>query len=232
MKITILTLFPQMFTGPFDHSIVKKANEKKLINIEFINIRDFGIGNHKIVDDTEYGGGIGMVMKVDVIHAAIKKIKLEKQNSKLKQKIILLSATGKKYNQKKAVELSKHDHLILICGHYEGIDERIKKYIDEEISIGDFILTGGEIPAMLIADSVTRLIEGVLPKGATEEESFSEIDGNTHLEYPHYTKPQIYENENVPEVLLSGNHKEIKKWRKEKALIATKKLRPDLLKEK
>jgi len=222
MKITILTLFPEMFSGPFDYSIVKRAKEKNLIEIEFVNIRDFGIGSHKMIDDTAYGGGVGMVMKVDVLHNAIKHIK----KKGIKSKTVLLSASGKTYNQKIAKEYSELDHLILICGHYEGIDERISNYIDEEISIGDYVLTGGEIPAMIITDSITRLIKGVLPEGAADNESFS-FEGL--LEYPHYTKPQEYEGHKVPEILLSGNHPEINKWRKEKAVEKTKKIRPDLI---
>jgi tRNA (guanine37-N1)-methyltransferase len=216
-----------MFVGPFDYSIVKRAKEKGLLEIEFVNIRDFGEGPHKMVDDTEYGGGIGMLMKVDVLHRAIEHAKKQMANSK----IILLSASGKQFKQETAKHFSELDHLILICGHYEGVDERIKHYIDEEISIGDYVLTGGEIPAMLITDSITRLIPGVLPQGATEDESFSEIDNETLLEYPHYTKPQTYENQSVPEVLLSGNHAEIKKWRYGQALEKTNKVRPDLLKK-
>ncbi|HVF69836.1 MAG TPA: tRNA (guanosine(37)-N1)-methyltransferase TrmD [Xanthomonadales bacterium] len=239
MKITILTLFPTMFKGPFDQSIIKNAIDKDLFEIEFVDIRNWGIGKHKMVDDTEYGGGIGMVLKVDVLHQAIEKSKINppageagNQKSKIQEKVVLLSATGKAYNQAKAQEFSKLDHLILICGHYEGVDERVKKYIDEEISVGDFVLTGGEIPAMMIADSIARLIPGVLPRGATENESFSEIDQQTLLEYPHYTKPRIYNENQVPEVLLSGNHPEIEKWRKNKSLEVTKKLRPDLLKKR
>ena len=233
MKISILTLFPEMFAGPFDYSIVKRAQDKGLIEIEWVNIRDFGEGKHRIVDDTEYGGGIGMLMKVDVIHKAIEHAKMangkwQTENSK----VVLLSASGKTFKQKTAQEYSQLDHLILICGHYEGIDTRIKNYIDEEISIGDFILTGGEIPAMLIADSVTRLINGVLPEGATEDESFSDNNGETLLEYPHYTKPQVYDNHTVPEVLLSGNHAAIKQWRIEQSRKKTQKLRPDLTKTK
>jgi tRNA (guanine37-N1)-methyltransferase len=228
MTITIITLFPEMFVGPFDHSIVKRAREKNLIEINFVNIRDFGIGNHKMVDDTEYGGGIGMLMRVDVIHAAIEHAKALKPANKTK--IVLMSAAGKPFKQEIAKHFSQLDHLILICGHYEGFDERIKNYIDEEVSIGDFILTGGEIPAMLITDGVTRLIQGVLPDGATEDESFSNVDNETLLEYPHYTKPQNYNNSTVPEILLSGDHAKIKAWRHEQAIEKTKKIRPDLLK--
>ncbi len=230
MKITILTLFPEMFAGPFDHSIIKRAKEKGLVDIAFVNIRDFGIGKHKMVDDTSYGGGIGMVMKVDVLHRAVQNAQCKTQSAQCREKIVLLSASGKTFKQEVAKEFSHVDHLILICGHYEGVDERIKQYIDAEISIGDFVLTGGEIPAMLIADSVTRLIPGVLPEGATEDESFSEQNGETLLEYPHYTKPQIYDNQAVPDILLSGDHKKIAAWKREQAIEKTTKIRPDLLK--
>lgn len=225
MKISIITLFPEMFKGPFEHSIVKRAIDKKLIEINFINIRDFGIGKHKIVDDTPYGGGNGMVLRVDILEKAIESTKDKKYNGK-EQKVVLLSAHGKTFDQKKAKEYSKIKHLILLCGHYEGFDERIKNFIDEEVSIGDFILTGGEIPAMLIADSVSRLIKGVIKKDSSRLESFS-----PYLEHPHYTKPQVYKNLKVPKVLLSGNHKEINNWRKEQSIKATSKLRPDLIRK-
>lgn len=226
MKISILTLFPQMFEGPFDYSIVKRAIDKKLIELKFIDIRDFGIGKHKLVDDTPYGGGDGMVFRADVIENAIKSSR-DKKLKKSEEKVILLSAHGKNFDQQVARDFSKLKHLIIICGHYEGFDERIKNYIDEEISVGDFILTGGEIPAMLITDSVTRLVSGVIKMGSSENESFSPL-----LEHPHYTKPQIYNNLKVPQVLISGNHGEINKWRKEQSLKITKKLRPDLIKLK
>lgn len=234
MKISILTLFPEMFAGPFDHSIIKRAKEKGLIEIEFINIRDFGEGKHKMVDDTEYGGGIGMLMKVDVVHKAIQHAKETfsetSNNESMKQWVVLMSASGKTFKQELAKQYAQLDHLIIICGHYEGIDERIKHFIDEEISIGDFVLTGGEIPAMIITDSVTRLIKGVLPVGATEDESFSENNEEILLEYPHYTKPQIYNDYEVPQILLSGDHKKIAAWRREQAINKTKELRPDLIK--
>lgn len=229
MRFTVLTLFPEMFVGPFDHSIIKNALRNGIIKIDYANIRDFGEGKHKMVDDTEYGGGIGMVMKVDVLSKTIDSAKCDKKLN-CKEKVILLCATGKTYVQKIAKQYSTLNHLIIICGHYEGVDERIKKYIDEEISIGDFVLTGGEIPAMLIIDSVSRLVKDVLPEGATEDESFSEIDGKTLLEYPHYTKPQDYRNDHVPNILLSGNHPKIKEWRQQKALEVTQKNRPDLIK--
>lgn len=201
-----------MFTGPFDASIIKRAKEKGKVAIDLINIRDFGLGKHKVVDDTPYGGGIGMVMRVDVLNSTIEKTKCN--NNKCMERIVLLSASGKKFNQQKAEEYSKADHIILICGHYEGIDERIKKYIDDEISIGDFVLTGGELPAMLITDAVVRLLPGVLKNGATENESFSFApEGKRLLEYPQYTKPQTFEGHSVPEVLLNGNHKQINQWR-------------------
>jgi len=224
MKITILTLFPEMFQGPFNLSIIKRAKEKKLINIKYINIRDFGIGKHKLVDDTPYGGGNGMVLRVDVLHKAIEKAR-DKKLKRDAQKIILLGAKGKTFNQRTAESFSKLKHLIIICGHYEGFDERIKNFVDEEISVGDFILTGGEIPAMLITDSVVRLIKGVIRDGSATFESFSPF-----LEHPQYTKPQKYENLSVPEILLSGNHERIETWRKKESVNITSKLRPDLIK--
>lgn len=233
MKISILTLFPEMFVGPFDESIIKRAQEKKIVEIEYINIRDFGIGTHKMVDDTPYGGGIGMVLKVDVLHKAIEHAKstfIKQSNNKTaKQLVILTSASGKPFKQQIAKDFSKLDHLILICGHYEGIDDRITKYIDMEISIGDFVLTGGELPAMVIADSVVRLLDGAITQGAVEDESFS-MEPQL-LEYPHYTKPREYDGQIVPEVLLNGNHQKIDAWRQEKALEKTKRVRPDLIKK-
>lgn len=224
MKISILTLFPEMFSGPFDYSIVKNAKEKKLIEIDFINIRNFGIGRHKIVDDTPYGGGHGMILRVDVLERAIESAK-DNNLPVDKQRIILLSPHGKTFDQKKAQELVNLKHLILVCGHYEGQDERIKQFIDEEVSIGDYIVTGGEIPAMMITDAVTRLIKGVLKEGVTSSESFSKL-----LEYPQYTKPNTFKNLKVPDVLLSGDHGRIKSWREGISKKITTKLRPDLLK--
>ncbi len=231
MKITILTLFPEMFTGPFDHSIIKRAKEKGIVEIEFINIRDFGEGTHKTVDDTPYGGGVGMVLKVDVLHKAIEYAKknFSRQFNNAKQSVVLTSASGKLYKQATAKQFSKLDHLIIICGHYEGVDERITKYIDEEIAIGDFVLTGGELPAMLITDSVVRLVEGAITDGAIDDESFSKND--SLLEYPHFTKPREYEKNSVPEILLSGNHKKIAEWRQQQSYEKTKRMRPELLKK-
>ena len=229
MKISIITLFPDMFKGPFDHSIIKRVQEKGLVQIEYINIRNFGIGSHQVVDDTPYGGGVGMVLRVDVVHDAIKHAKklFPAENTKT----VLLTASGKTFTQEVAAEYAKIDHLILICGHYEGVDDRIKHYIDEELSIGDFVLTGGELPAMLITDAVTRLITGAITEGAVDDESFSEKAEGALLEYPHYTKPQSYEDHTVPEVLLTGNHAKISEWRHDEAIQKTKRVRPDLLKK-
>lgn len=215
MKISILTLFPPMFSGPFDHSIIKRAKEKGLVEIKFIDIRGFGIGRHKMVDDTIYGGGVGMVLRVDVLKSAIESAK-DKKLKKGEEKIILTSAKGESYTQEKARKYSKLKHLIIICGHYEGVDERTLEYIDEEVSIGNFVVTGGEIPAMLITDSITRLISGVLKEEATEDESFSKID---MVEYPQYTRPEVFDGKKVPEILLSGNHKKIKDWREKEKKI-------------
>lgn len=226
MKISIITLFPEMFTGPFDSSIIKRARDKKLVDIKFVDLREHGVGKHKMVDDTPYGGGPGMVLKVDVLHEAIEKT-IDKKLSKNEQKVILFGAHGKNFNQEKAKEYSTLSHLILICGHYEGVDERIKDYIDEEISVGDFVLTGGEIPAMLVTDSVLRLVSGVIRKGATQTESFSPL-----LEYPQYTNPQVYKGKKVPDILLSGDHKKIDDWRGEESKKVTKSLRPDLLRNR
>lgn len=216
MKITILTLFPQMFEGPFAHSIVKNAQEKGLVEIKFVDIRDFGIGKHKTVDDKPYGGGVGMVFRADVLKNAIN-FALDKNLSTKEQKIILTSASGKTFEQTDAVAFSKIKHLIIICGHYEGVDERIKKYIDYDLSIGNYVLTGGEIPAMVITDSVTRLVKGVLKSDATEKESFS-VDQNT-LEHPQYTRPEVFEGQKVPEVLTTGDHKKIENWKKENSKL-------------
>ncbi|MBI2019153.1 tRNA (guanosine(37)-N1)-methyltransferase TrmD [Candidatus Daviesbacteria bacterium] len=226
MKFSIITLFPEVFDPILNSSILKRAQKKGLVEFELINLRDFGEGRHQVVDDRPYGGGAGMILKPDVLSLALKKSKVKSQKSK----VILTSASGKSYKQKKARDFSKLDHLIIICGHYEGVDQRfIDKYVDEEISIGDYVLTGGEIPAMTIVDSVTRLISGVLEKPeAIEEESFS----YGLLEYPHYTRPEQFEGEKVPDVLLSGNHGEIKKWRGQKALEKTKRIRPDLIIQK
>ena len=220
MKFDVLTLFPEMFE-PLKQSIIGRAEEKELIDINFINIRDFSKNKHKKVDDTPYGGGAGMVMQADVVYDAYNSIKDENA------KVIYLTPQGKVLNQKKVEELSKQEHLILLCGHYEGIDQRvIDKIVDEEISIGDYVLTGGELPAMVLIDSVSRYVDGVLSEGSTSEESFSQ----GILEYPQYTRPETFEGVKVPEILLSGHHENINKWRRCEALKNTYLKRPDLLK--
>lgn len=219
MKFDVLTLFPEMFE-PIKQSIIGKAEEKKLIDINLINIRDFSKNKHKKVDDTPYGGGAGMVMQADVVYDAYKSIKDENA------KVIYLTPQGKVLDQKKVEELSKQEHLILLCGHYEGIDQRvIDKIVDEEISIGNYVLTGGEIPAMVLIDSVSRYVDGVLSEGSISEESFSQ----GILEYPQYTRPETFEGVKVPEILISGHHKNINKWRRCEALKNTYLKRPELL---
>ena len=205
MKIDILTLFPKMFEGPLSESIMWRAKDKGFAEINIHDLRKWAIDERGSVDDKPYGGGAGMILRVDVIEPAIKELK------KKGSKVILLDARGEKYTQKKAQELSKSGHLILICGHYEGVDHRtIEHLVDEIISIGDYVLTGGEIPAMVLTDSIVRLIPGVIKPESLAEESFSNLD----LEYPQYTRPEKYKGWKVPEVLLSGNHKEIEIWRK------------------
>jgi tRNA (guanine37-N1)-methyltransferase len=221
MKITFITLFPEIFLPVLDSSILGRAQKKGLIEFEIINLRDFGQGGHKIVDDTPYGGGVGMVLKPDVLAAATKSVKTDSSMT------ILTSAAGVSFTQSMAKRFSKLNHLIIVCGHYEGVDQRyINNYIDEEISIGDYVLTGGELPAMVIADSVTRLIKGVLAKEeATQKESFE----NNLLEHPHFTRPAEFEGQTIPEVLLSGDHKKIDQWRQNESVVKTKQNRPDLL---
>ena len=219
MRFDVLTLFPEMFEV-LNQSIIGRAKEKGLINVNLINIRDFSKDKHKKVDDTPYGGGAGMVMMPDVVYDAYKSVKDEKA------KVIYMSPQGKKLDQKKVEELSKQEHLILLCGHYEGIDQRVlDKIVDEEISIGDYVLTGGELPAMVLIDSVSRYVEGVLKDDSTKEESFSQ----GLLEYPQYTRPEVFEGQQVPEVLLSGHHENIDKWRRKQSLKITLNKRPDLL---
>ena len=220
MQFDVLTLFPKMFKS-LDESIIGRAKEKGLININLVNIRDFSKNKHKKVDDTPYGGGAGMVMMPDVVYDAYKSLKAENA------RVIYMSPQGQKLNQSKVVELSQEKHIVLLCGHYEGIDQRvIDEIVDEEISVGDYVLTGGELPAMILIDSVSRYIEGVLKEDSTKEESFSE----GLLEYPQYTRPEIFNGNKVPEVLLSGHHENIDKWRREQSLKITKKKRPDLFK--
>ena len=228
MKFSIITLFPEVFEPILNSSILKRAQKKGLVEFELVNIRNFGKGRHKVVDGRPYGGGAGMILKADILSKALKSVVSKLRTTNYELRTILMSASGKPYKQKTAQKLSKIKHIVIVCGHYEGVDQRfIDNCVDEEISIGDYVLTGGEIPAMVIVDSVTRLIPKVLEKPeAVIDESFSE----GLLEYPHYTRPDIFEGKKVPEVLLSGNHAEIKKWRSQKSLEKTKKIRPDLLK--
>ena len=220
MKFDVLTLFPEMFET-MKQSVIGRAIEKGLLEINLINIRDFSKDKHKKVDDTVYGGGAGMLMKPDVVYDAFKSVESEKS------KVIYLSPQGKKLCQTKVEELAKLEHLILLCGHYEGIDQRvIDKIVDEEISIGDYVLTGGEIPAMVLIDSVSRYIDGVITGESTSEESFS---GEGLLEYPQYTRPEEFEGMKVPEVLQSGHHENINKWRRKEAIRITYQKRQDLL---
>ncbi len=223
MKFDVLTLFPEMFE-PMKHSIIERASEKDLIDINLINIRDFSKDKHKHVDDTPYGGGAGMLIRPDVVYDAYSSVSEENA------KVIYMSPKGKVLNQNMVKELSKESHLIILCGHYEGIDQRVlDEIVDEEISIGDYVLTGGELPAMVLIDSVSRYVDGVLSNSSTVEESFS--GENKLLEYPEYTRPAEFHGMKVPEVLTSGNHQEIARWRREQSLITTYKKRPELLNE-
>lgn len=222
MKIKILTLFPKMFDGFLTESILKRAAEQKKLEINIHNIRDYSTSKHKQVDDTPYGGGAGMVLMVEPIYNAIEDLATDHS------KVVLLTPQGIPFNQKMAYNLAEEKELILVCGHYEGFDERIRNLVDYEISIGDYVLTGGEIPAMVITDAVARLVDGVIEKESHEKESFND----DLLDYPTYTKPQNFKGMAVPEVLLSGNHKEIEKWRQTERIIKTMEMRPDLLKPK
>ena len=224
MKFDILTIFPEMFSPYLRYGILGKAIQKRLIKIDIINIRDFALGKHKNTDDRPYGGGEGMVMKPEPIYRALRSI--ERLNNSL---VILLSPQGEKFDQNMAWKLSHYDQLIFICGRYEGIDERIRILCaDTEISIGDYILSGGELAALVIIDTVSRLIPGVL---GGERSNIEESFNNGLLEYPQYTRPRIFQGIEVPEILLSGNHEEIRKWRRKQALKRTLERRPDLLKK-
>ena len=218
MKIKILTLFPEMFDGFLTNSIIKRAIVKKVIEIELINIRDYTTDKYGRVDSAPVGGGAGLIMKCQPIIDCINKNKSHNGH------VIMLSPRGATYNQKKAHELLEKEEILLLCGHYEGIDERVNKYVDEQISIGDYILTGGEIGAMAISDSIIRLIDGAIAEESTEEESFE----NGLLEYPQYTEPYDYNGDKIPDILYSGNHEAIKKWRQKESLYLTKEFRFDL----
>lgn len=219
MKIDILTLFPSMYDGFLNESIIKRAIDNNYVEINIHNFRNYSKDPHQKVDDYGFGGGPGMVLMPQPIFDAVEALKTDYS------KVILMTPQGIKYSQKKAKELSLEKHLIIICGHYEGFDERIRTLADIEISIGDFILTGGEIPSMAVCDSIIRLIDGVIQKDSTDEESFEE----NLLDYPVYTRPADFRGMKVPEVLLSGHHANINKWRKEEQIKRTKERRPDLL---
>ena len=218
----ILTLFPEMFSGMLNSSILKRAIKNGLIKVNLIDFRLYSTNKHHTAHDYAYGGGAGMLISVEPIHLALQTI--ENLSS---AKVLLTSPSGTTFTQRKAEELSKESHIVIICGHYEGIDARIENYIDEEISIGDYVLTGGETPAMIIIDAVSRLVEGVISTDSTECETFN----NGLLEYPQYTRPKTYDGYEVPEVLLSGHHLNISKWRLKESLKKTYLKRPDLLKE-
>jgi tRNA (guanine37-N1)-methyltransferase len=226
MKIDILTIFPKIFTPVLNESIIKRAQEKGLAKILVHDLRDYSKDKHRKIDDRPFGGGPGMVFGPEPIFEAIKRLKTK--GKRPKTMVILLSPQGKALNQKLAQKLSKNKHLILICGHYEGIDERVRQYlVDEEVSIGDYVLTGGELPAMVVVDAVIRLIPGVLgDKDSSKSDSFCD----SLLEYPQYTRPANFKGMKVPGILLSGDHQAIAKWRKEQAYKVTKKKRSDLLK--
>jgi tRNA (guanine37-N1)-methyltransferase len=222
MRIDLLTLFPEFFASPLSQSMLQRAQVQGAVNFRVVNLRDYTTDKHQVTDDRPFGGGPGMVMKIEPLVAAIRAARQEDP----KTRVILLGPSGTRFNQAKAKELAGLPHLLLICGHYEGVDDRVHFYIDEELSIGDYILTGGEIPALIVADAVTRLLPGVLGgEGATEEESFQE----GLLEYPHYTRPRVFEGREVPQVLLEGDHQRIARWRRQQALARTVTRRPDLL---
>ena len=222
MRFDLLTLHPELVRSPLEHSILARARAAGLIEVQVSDIRDQGLGRHKQVDDAPYGGGAGMVMRVDVVHRAI--LALRQPQSR----VILMSPGGQRFTQAHARRLGAYEQLILVCGHYEGIDARLEALVDEELSIGDYVLTGGELPALVVIEAVARLIPGVLGnESSPQDESFSA----GHLEYPQYTRPRVYQDMEVPEILLSGHHANIERWRREQALQRTRARRPDLLGE-
>lgn len=241
MKFSIITIFPKIFKGFKNEALIARAIKKKLISIDIRNLRDYTLDAHKTVDGRPYGGGVGMVMRADIIVKAIKSFKLKVKSKKFKVRTIVFSAKGKKFTQIDAERLAKYDQLIMVCGRYEGIDERVIQHLaDEEISIGDYVLFGGEIPAMVVVESVSRMIPGTVGKQqSVEDESFSNLKGMDRqeaegvLEYPHYTRPEKIKingkDRVVPKVLLTGDHKKIEDWRKEQSYLLTRKRRPDLL---
>lgn len=226
MRIDVLTLFPEMFDGVFGASILGKAKEKGIVSLEAINFREYSNNKHNTVDDYPYGGGGGMVLKPEPVFAAVEDL-MAKKESGARPRVILMCPQGETFTQKKAEELAKEEHLVLICGHYEGYDERIREHlVTDELSIGDYVLTGGEIPAMTVIDSVVRLLPGVL---GNETSAVTDSYSTGLLEYPHYTRPPVFRDWAVPDVLVSGNHAKIDAWRREQSLLRTLKRRPDLL---
>ncbi len=226
MRIDVLTLFPEMFDGVFGASILGKAKEKGIVSLEAINFREYSNNKHNTVDDYPYGGGGGMVLKPEPVFAAVEDL-MAKKESGARPRVILMCPQGETFTQKKAEELAKEEHLVLICGHYEGYDERIREHlVTDELSIGDYVLTGGEIPAMTVIDSVVRLLPGVL---GNETSAVTDSYSTGLLEYPHYTRPPVFRDWAVPDVLVSGNHAKIDTWRREQSLLRTLKRRPDLL---
>jgi tRNA (guanine37-N1)-methyltransferase len=222
MRIDIVTLFPNMFLSPFSESIIKRAQDRGLVSIEIHNLRHYGLGKHHVVDDRPYGGGSGMVLKPEPLFATVEAI-TEAEDAH----IILLSPQGRHFSQRVATELASYNQLILICGHYEGVDDRVREHlVNEELSIGDYVLSGGELAAMVVVDAVVRLLPGAL---GSEESARVDSHATGLLQYPHYVQPQVYRGWSVPEVLLSGNHSEIAKWRRQQSLLRTLARRPELL---
>ena len=221
MKIDVLTLFPEMFAGPLDYSMVKRAREAGILDLRLVNLRDFTHDRHKTVDDKPFGGGPGMLLKPEPIFEAVEHLANEKT------RVLMMTPSGRRFNQQIAKELSQQEHLLFLCGAYEGFDERVRTLVHDELSIGDFVLTNGALPAMTMIDAITRLLPGVLGDDqSSQDESFS----HDLLEYPHYTRPAEFRGMKVPDILLSGNHAEIEKWRREQSRKRTEERRPDLLK--
>jgi len=221
MDVDIITLFPAMFAGPFDESIVKRARERGLLTLRLVDLREFGLGRHKVVDDTPYGGGPGMVLRPEPLVAAIESVR------RPESRVVVTTPQGRLFRQPVARELAALPHLVVVCGHYEGMDERVLAFVDDELSIGDYVLTGGELPAMVIVDAVTRLLPGVL--GASDSAEQDSHGGEGLLDWPHYTRPRVFRGLEVPEILLSGDHARIAAWRRSQARERTAARRPDLL---
>lgn len=227
MKIDILTLFPEMFESPFAYSIIKRAQEDNFVQIDTINFRNYGIGKHKVVDDIPYGGGAGMLLKPEPLFEAMEEI--NKKTPTVKKRVILMDPAGKPFDQKMAEDFSKEEHLVFISGHYEGYDERIRKLVTDEVSLGDYVLTGGELAAMVMIDATVRLVPGVV---GNKDSVLKDSHSDGLLEHPHYTRPAEYKNMTVPKVLRNGNHKLIAEWRHKESLRRTYLRRPDLIAER